>query len=174
MYSTPPLIEIGHIQKTHGFKGQMKLHLNYLSKQQKKHLNFIWMYQYGKAVPFKVESWKEIEDKIALLDLSDIESDQAALAYKNEKVYCEEHLLELFFEEEESYDYLLNMMVKDKHLGEIGPILEIIENENSHANLLVDYKGKDVLIPFVDEMILEINEKKGIVSTDLPDGLLDL
>lgn len=174
MYSTPALVEIGHIQKIHGFKGQMKMHLNFLSKQQKKHLNFIWMYQYGKAVPFKVESWKEIEDKIVLIELSDIVSDQEAQAYKNEKVLCEEQLLDLYFEEEESYDYLINMKVEDEYLGEIGLILEVLENENSHANLVVDYQGKEVLIPFVDEMILEINEKKGVVRTNLPDGLLDL
>ncbi|MCB0509315.1 MAG: 16S rRNA processing protein RimM [Bacteroidetes bacterium] len=174
MYGIPDLVKIGYIQKIHGFKGQMKVYLDYLSKQQKKHLNFIWIFQYGKPVPYKLELWKEIEERSILIELSDIRSDQEALPLRNLEIYCEEALFEQYFEEEESYDYLINMLVKDEYLGEIGPIIEVVENENSHANLMVNYQGKEVLIPFVDEMILDINEKKGIVHTNLPDGLLEL
>jgi ribosomal 30S subunit maturation factor RimM len=40
--------------------------------------------------------------------------------------------------------------------------------------LITRYKDKDVLIPAVEEFIIEIDDKKKLVLLDLPQGLLEI
>ena len=62
----------------------------------------------------------------------------------------------------------------DKENGFIGTLVDVLENSNGHDTLQLDFNGKEVLIPFVDRFILQIDEEKQEIKVDLPEGLLDL
>ena len=52
----------------------------------------------------------------------------------------------------------------------------LLEVEETPAQLLitVDYSGREVLIPLVDDFIVELNKRKKTLLLNLPEGLLDL
>ena len=71
---------------------------------------------------------------------------------------------------------LAGMAVIDDALGELGTSIDILPNPGQDL-LVVDCpsRGKsDVMIPFVDEFIREIDEDAGIIRTSIPAGLLEL
>ena len=59
--------------------------------------------------------------------------------------------------------------VFDKKLGLLGE-LKYIDSSSAQEKLVVDYKGKEILIPNVEEIV----EIKDDIYVDLPEGLLDL
>ena len=61
----------------------------------------------------------------------------------------------------------------DKTLGEIGEIQTV---DDTTENLLFEvlYRGQQVLIPAVDEWIVEIDDTLRIMRVNLPPGLLNI
>lgn len=169
----PNIEEIGFIQKSHGFDGLIKLQLN-VELLGKAFPKFIWVKQYGKPVPFLVLNYNIIDNTTVIVKIEDINDETKANQLKNEVFYCEEENYNDYFIPLDSYEYLLGIIVNDKEIGKLGEIINVLENENSHATLVVDYKTKEIMIPFVDEFILEINEELGTMEVNLPNGLIDL
>jgi 16S rRNA processing protein RimM len=57
--------------------------------------------------------------------------------------------------------------------GEIGVLNEILEMPGQ-TMLQTFYKEHEVLIPAVEEFVLEINDKQRQITLNLPEGFLDL
>ncbi|MBE0638608.1 MAG: 16S rRNA processing protein RimM [Bacteroidales bacterium] len=68
---------------------------------------------------------------------------------------------------------ILEFMVIDVKIGELGPINQVLEAPEQNL-LQVFYHKKEVLIPLVDDFIVRINKRKKQLFMDLPDGLIDL
>lgn len=170
----PELTNIGYIQKTFGFIGQVSLNLDVQMLKTSEFPKFLWFMRFGKPVPYLVTEFKVNKDKSVILNFEDITKEQDALHLKGLSCLVEDTLYDQYFEAEASYDYLLDFQVIDSNAGFIGTIVDVLENDNGHDTLQLDFNGKEVLIPFVDRIILKISEKKKEVLVDLPDGLLDL
>jgi 16S rRNA processing protein RimM len=63
-------------------------------------------------------------------------------------------------------------VVEDARYGALGKIVEILENPYQ-ATLVVEGSPGEVMIPFVDEFIEDVDLDRGIVSTRVPDGLVE-
>ncbi len=170
----PKLVSIGYVQRTLGFKGQIHIQLDCPPKHNNEQPAFVWFLQFGKPVPFQVISYKvEPQGKVKVL-LEDINDEQDALALKNLTCLIEEELYDKYFETIESYDYLFGFIVIDKQDGELGMVEDVLENENGHDNLLVFYKNKEIYIPFVESIIIKIDELNKKIYCNLPEGLIKL
>ena len=60
--------------------------------------------------------------------------------------------------------------INKKHIGEIVNII----NNYQQDLIEVMYIEKKLLIPYVDEMIIQINHDEKVIEMELPDGILDL
>lgn len=170
----PDLTQIGYVQKTFGFNGQVSLNLEVELLDLKKFPKFLWFMRFGKPVPYFVVDYKIQKDKSVILSLEDIQEEEEAVHLKGLSCMTEEKEYDTYFQAEESYDYLMGFSVKDQEAGFIGNIVDVLENHNGHDTLQLDFNGQEVLVPFVDKIILEINELKKEIQVQLPDGLLNL
>lgn len=169
----PPLVEIGYLSKLHGYKGSIKAELNSLLIEAGTFPEFVWINQQGKPVPYKVTKFAEQDKDTFVLKLEDINTEPEAHALKGETIYCEESSYDDFFEEEESLNYLIDYTLNDPKLGNLGSVIEILEN-TYQPNLVINYKNTEVLIPFAEELIVEIDDKKKVITLNVPDGLLEI
>ena len=55
----------------------------------------------------------------------------------------------------------------------IGPIISTMSRIGQDL-IVVDYKNKNVLIPFTEQLITNIDKKEQILEMDLPNGLLEI
>lgn len=67
----------------------------------------------------------------------------------------------------------IGMMVIDEHAGELGKIETIYDLPEQPVAAIV-HKEKEVLFPFIQAFIKEIDREKGIIYTNLPEGLIDV
>lgn len=153
--------------KIHGTKGEVKIALTRNIKLKE----WAFLEFRGKPVPFSIESIKGDLSEEIILKLQGVETMAEAATLlghifllPNKQVKKEERSTE--------FD-LKGYLLIDKQLGEIGLIEEIVDNQ-FQSLALIQYKGNEVLIPLVEEIITEINQRKKTVWAILPIGLLDI
>lgn len=66
-----------------------------------------------------------------------------------------------------------NFLVIDQVLGELGRIKSFSYN-GAQDLLVVNYKNKDIEIPFVEDFVEEINYDEKTIRMNLPDGLIEI
>lgn len=125
----------------------------------------------GLPVPFKV-----IESRIhsgqLVFKLVDINSEEEARKLNGLK-------LSLFEEdageddEEVSYEDLSGFTVVDRKEGTVG-IIEKVDEYPMQLLAMCHYNGQEVLIPLNETIVIEIDKDSKTVTTELPEGLLDI
>ncbi len=82
---------------------------------------------------------------------------------------------ELVAEEDEVHDTLLiGLTVVDKEAGAIGTVSRV-DHGAAYETLVVKRQGQTpALIPFVADMVVEVDIEGETINVDLPPGLLDL
>jgi 16S rRNA processing protein RimM len=68
---------------------------------------------------------------------------------------------------------LVGYTLLDIHLGEIGKVKEVVENQ-FQSLLIVEHPSGEKMVPLVEELIKGIDEENLILHMELPEGLLDI
>lgn len=68
---------------------------------------------------------------------------------------------------------LEGLSVRDTKGEDLGKVIGL-EPGVAHDFLLVDYQGDRVMVPFVEEIVPQVDVEEGIVVLDPPQGLFDL
>lgn len=58
-------------------------------------------------------------------------------------------------------------------MGELGLITDV-DDSTINTLFVIDHNGKELLVPAQEEFILKMDEKKRLMTVQLPDGLLNL
>tara|TARA_B100000745_G_scaffold269437_1_gene195927 strand:+ start:442 stop:975 length:534 start_codon:yes stop_codon:yes gene_type:complete len=66
---------------------------------------------------------------------------------------------------------ILGLEVIDEQIGLIGQVVDIL-NTGSNDVYVVDYSGKELLIPAIKSVILNVDIENHLIAVDLPKGLL--
>lgn len=127
----------------------------------------------GGLVPFFVETIRQKDSNNILVVFEDYATPDKAQKLVGQRVYLpSEQLTEL--EEDQFYFHdIIGYTVIDSRVGELGAIAQVLDAPEQEL-LQVFYKGKEVLIPLVDEFIVRVNKRGKQLFMDLPDGLIDL
>lgn len=161
------LANIGYISKTHGLKGHCILRIkdNFFIDESRTKAIFININ--GSSAPYFIEelTWN---NSAYILKLETVDSVEAAKKLVGKSCSVDEALIEA----DESNE-LVGYMVIDHTYGELGPVEEVIDNKNS-VLLRVTYKHKEVLLPYVDELVSNIDDKAKTISYLSPEGLIDM
>ncbi len=159
--------EVGSAVKVHGTKGELKFNLTQVIKIKE----WAFLEFRGKPVPFYIEQVKaELHDEV-ILKLRGIESVEAASAYVGRNLLLPNKLVK-----KSSTVAALDLVgytLLDIHLGEIGKVKEVVENQ-FQSLLIVEHPSGEKMVPLVEELIKGIDEENLILHMELPEGLLDI
>jgi 16S rRNA processing protein RimM len=157
-----PTNKVGFVLKSHGYKGFFKI---VIEDDDYEPDEFLLLEINQKFVPYKIENYQAQSD---LIKLEGFDSDQAV----KEILSCA--ILQILDENTMSDELnIIGYQLLDTSSNQTFEIsgLDLIPN-----NPLIEFKhgDKDCLLPFHDDIILEINHDKKTVVAIIPDGLLDL
>lgn len=168
----PTLIPFGYCSKTFGYKGEIKIMLNFKYKENATP-KFIWCHQYGKPVPYFVEDFTPLNDNECSVKIEDISNENDASQFRNKEFFIEKELIDNYFIASKLNKDIIGFKVKQNDKI-IGKLKEIQENKIGHPIMLILNQNDEILIPFVEEFIYKIDEINKIIEVKLPEGLLDL
>lgn len=148
-------LRVGKYVATHGLKGEMKI-ISDVEKAERLLLVGNIIYLGEKKEPFKINSYRKHQkyDMVTLESLNTIES---VLPYKGCFVYLNKEDIEpSFFNSVIGYQVYNN----DKNIGQILEILKGIKYD------MIVVSEKRVIIPFIEEFIIEIDHDNKIIKTN--------
>mgnify|MGYP001995073603 FL=1 len=161
---------LGIISKKHGYKGDINIKLDVNSSEKYKELDYLFIDLNGNLVPFFISSLRFKNNNFALVKFEDINDEDSANSLIGKSTYLPLNLLE---KDERPLQALNHFQVIDKNHGELGQVIAIQEN-NLQDLMVIDFKGTELLIPFVENYIESIDNKKKEIHLHTPDGLIDL
>lgn len=171
-------VTIGRTRKAHGLAGELKVSVEEKFLEDFLKNERIFLDVRGAKIPYfiaKVRGGGEM-----ILKLEEVDNRDAAVALQSRDILLREqdiipdHLREFEVEEEDTleYGFLEGFTLADKNLGEIGTVGEVLEMPQQEMAFL-QYKGREVLIPLNEQLIISIDESNKRLTMDLPEGLLD-
>jgi 16S rRNA processing protein RimM len=166
------MIRIGKIVATHGLQGEVVL-THILDKTGWLKKTDVLFLELNKEsfIPFFVTNVRADRSDECVISLEDISKVEEAKKFIGKQVYVEEVILEK--QKVDSPLLWIGFDIVDREKGSLGKIEDVIQT--AHQWLAsITYQDKEVLIPLVKEMILDVNVRNKFIRMDLPEGLLDL
>lgn len=163
---------IGYITKTKGLKGELQLFFEY-PEPNNLELDTLFIEINGKLIPYFVSQVKPQPNQTANIYLEDIDVVEKAEKLVRKKVYLPKSKMPERNPEEFLITDLKGFLVIDENQGELGEIIDIHEYPQQYV-AVVPHQFREILFPLNDEFIIEIDENKGVLHVNLPEGLIDL
>jgi 16S rRNA processing protein RimM len=174
MIKKEDVCKIGHFTKPHGVKGEIGLVLSH-DVFAYADPSFLICEIEGILVPFFIEECRSKTDTVLLVKLAIIDSEEAVREFSNCEVYYPFRAMkgEVLNLADEGWWSFRDYTVSDETRGVLGKIIAIDES-TANTLLQIDYAGRELLIPAVDEWIISADHKNKELKLSVPAGLLEL
>ncbi len=162
---------LGTISRSHGLKGAFKVNVYAKGVPELEEGEPVFIRLQGGPVPFFVEECSVNSPDKMVLKVEDVNTLEAA-----DTLVGSEMLLEASRFDDSAPDTseeLLGFTVNDAEKGNIGTVSGFMDSPQ-HPILEVAFEDKTILIPWVEEIIKEVEVEKKVISIEAPDGLIDL
>lgn len=164
------LFKVGKIKKTHGFKGDLIAYLDYdFDKSELKEIAW-YLNTDGAFIPYMPERIGMKNDGAVIVKFVNLSAEQVKNVLGSEVQF---NTNDIALPEVEGFE-LEGFEVFDNEKGLLGIIKEIIGNDHQETLVIKHKSGKEILIPYVDEIVVEVLEETKRINVILPDGLLEL
>ena len=164
---------LGKTLKSHGTAGQLRLMIEERLTSYVKPGSFVFFDIDGSRVPFKVKGVEEGQHFVISLDDVDGRQESDKLAGKEFWVPLEQvkprHQKSARNIKAKWEDYSIH----DEKSGATYPILRT-EEFPQQLMAIVEVDGKEIMIPFHEQLIVEIDKELKVIRMEIPEGLMEL
>ncbi|HSO86385.1 MAG TPA: hypothetical protein VLQ91_07535 [Draconibacterium sp.] len=165
--------KVGFFKKTHGVFGELVLEYEPQYEYSIENADRFFVELEGLLVPFFVleDGFRFKTGSSAIITFDGVDSEKYAkrmigssvFLFKNEIINMPDEQFESQFE---------NYLLVDEKLGDIG-IIEQIDNYSGNIVITVKYRGQELLVPFSEDFLIEIDKKNKTLKLRLPEGLIE-
>lgn len=164
---------LGKIAKKFSFKGEILIYLDTDEPEMYSELESVFVDVNGHLVPFFIDNSSIHKSKFLRTKFEDIDSEADADELVGREVYLPLTLLPKLEGNKFYYHEVVNFDAIDINQGNFGTILRIVDN-GVQALFEVQKDDAIILVPMIDEFIIEVNRDKKFVKFNTPTGLIDL
>ena len=164
---------LGHVSKAYSFKGEIIFLIDSDNPKHYHKLESVFVEINKQLVPFFI-SERAVHNKPEYLrvKLEGVDSEQQSKALIGKHLFLPLHMLPKLPAGEHYVHDLIGFEILENN-SLIGEIKEIYELPNNRM-FEVEYLGKDVLIPYRDEVVKSIDSEAKQIHVELPEGLLEV
>lgn len=127
----------------------------------------------GIFVPFFIEEYRFRSDSTALVKLESMDTAEKARMFTNVEVYFPVKFAEEAEPGETSWDFFVGFLVEDVNHGELGRIVDV-DTTTINTLFVIEHDGNELLLPAQEEFIAGIDQKRKLMTVNVPEGLLSL
>ncbi len=164
---------LGKIAKKFSFKGEVLVYLDTDEPEMYTELESMFVETNGHLVPFFIERSSIHREKFLRTKFEDMESEEEADTIIGKDVYLPLTMLPKLEGNKFYYHEVVGFDAIDQRLGNFGTVLRILDN-GVQALFEVQKDEAIILIPLIDEFIVEVNRKNKSNLFNTPEGLIDL
>jgi len=135
-------------------------------------MEFLFVEIDGRPVPFFIAESNFHGNDLLSLKLIDYDTANKIKEFKGCRVFLTSgDTIESY---SDNYDNLTGFSVVDENEDKIGIVDSIIQNPKQWLLSISSIKGKEILLPIHDDLILRIDDTKRIIIVKIPEGLLEI
>ena len=165
-------IYLGRILKPFSYKGELKIYIEDFYIDQIKELDSFLLKIQGSYIPFTIKAITKNKSNIFRIILDGIDSEDLAKKLADVEIYTENNMIKKeVLEKKNNYIFIDYVIYNNNSI--IGKIIDVVEIENQDLFEVV-FNEKRILIPLVDEFVVNIDNDNKKIIMNLPEGLTDL
>jgi 16S rRNA processing protein RimM len=165
------LFEIGHFGKSHGIKGEITLITSFKFPDLHEDIYIVCELD-GILIPFFIESIRTKSADSVFIKFENMDSEKDVKILTGESVYVPDYMIRENFQEKPPLKkIIIGYKVIDKKQSLKGVVTQY-DNSTENKLLMVNAKGKDIIIPLSFSKFIDFNERT--ISIDLPEGFMDI
>lgn len=164
---------LGKIAKKFSFKGELLLYIDSDDPEQYEEMESVFVEIGKNLVPFFIDSAQLHKNDFLRVKFEDVDSEADAEALIGKALYLPLDLLPKLEGNKFYYHEVIGFILKDQTRGDVGTIVSI---NDSAAQPLFEVKSgeTELLIPMIDQFLVEVNRDGKFVLMDLPEGLVEM
>jgi 16S rRNA processing protein RimM len=165
--------KVGFFKKTHGVSGELVLEYEPQFEYSIENADRFFVELEGLLVPFFImeDGFRFKTENSAILTFDGVESEKYAKRMVGSSVFLFKNEI-IVMDDELSDSELVDYLLVDEKLGKIG-IIDQIDNYSGNIVFTVNFKGKELLVPYNEDFLLEIDKQNKVIKLKLPEGLID-
>ena len=163
----PLYLSVGFLRRPHGVKGEiiMDLHTDFPERMKKGRKLFVG----EDHKPMTLTNVRPHQSGL-LVKFGDIDTPEDAGIYRNQWVYVQTKDVPL--PDGQHYKHqLLGLKVVDESDVPLGELVEILETGANDVYVVKDDSGKEILLPNIPSVVLELDIDRGFLRVHLLEGL---
>jgi len=163
----PLYLSVGFLRRPHGVKGEiiMDLHTDFPERMKKGRKLFVG----EDHKPMTLTNVRPHQSGL-LVKFKDINTPEDAGIYRNQWVYVQTKDVPL--PDGQHYKHqLLGLNVVDESDIPLGELVEILETGANDVYVVKDDSGKEILLPNIPSVVLELDIDRGFLRVHLLEGL---
>ncbi|HSG41794.1 MAG TPA: ribosome maturation factor RimM [Anaerolineales bacterium] len=164
----PLYLSVGYLRRPHGLKGEiiMDLHTDFPERMKQGREMFV-----GDKHKQVILANVRPHQKGVLVKFEYIDTPEDAGLYRNQWVYVQTKDVPL--PEGKHYKHeLIGLNVVDESDNPLGELVEILETGANDVYVVRDDAGKEILLPNIPSVILDLDVGRGLLKVHLLEGLL--
>ncbi len=167
------LFQLGKIVRTFGSKGELVFQVDTEILDRIKKLESVFVKLNENLVPFFIERLERRPKSQAIVKLMDVDSTDDATLLAGCLIFIPAAILPKPAGSKLSPYEIEGFTVIDAVRGETGTVRAVLEMPQQSL-LAIDFNGKEILVPIVEEIVKKVDRKKKLIFIEAPEGLIDL
>jgi len=163
---------LGIITKPTGLKGDLSISLDVDDPWKYEKMESVFVEIDNELVPFFIEKIEIRPNNKAIIRFKDLKKEETNTMVKR-NLYLPLDQLPKLSGKKFYFHEVIGFEIVDTKYGNIGKIETILEIQ-PQAIFQISLKGREILIPVVDEIIKDVDRKNKKIIVDTPEGLIDL
>ena len=167
--------KVGKIVNTHGIRGEVRVvsSTDFPEERYKKG-SILYIFKKDAKEPIEVTVQSSRQHKnFYLLTFADHNTIESVEPYKEGLLKISEEQMGTLNEGEYYYHEIIGCTVRTSEGEEIGLVKEILSPGANDVWVIKGKAGKEVLIPYIDDVVKEIDVETKVITIDPMEGLLD-
>jgi 16S rRNA processing protein RimM len=163
---------LGMVTKPFGYKGQVVIYLDTDEPEKYKTLEAVFVKDDEDFLPYIIEDFIYKGANQAIVKFTDVDGEAAKNLVKSE-LYLPLSFLPSLTGNKFYFHEVIGFDVIDKEKGNIGKCVDFMEISRQSI-MQIDFNGKEILIPAVDEIFETVNRAHKTITIAAPEGLIDI
>jgi 16S rRNA processing protein RimM len=164
---------LGTVVGKYSFKGEVLIKLDTDQPELYENIATLFIETQTGLAPYFVIKSELHKSSLLRVTFEDVTDEAGADTLVKKKVFLPLDMLPKLTGNQFYYHEIIGFSVVDKDHGNIGKVTGV-NDHSAQALLKIDYQGTEILIPIVDEMILQVDRKHQKLHVQIPEGLLDI
>jgi 16S rRNA processing protein RimM len=163
----PLYLSVGFLRRPHGVQGEivMDLHTDFPERMKKGRVLFVG----EDHKPMTLTNVRPHQSGL-LVKFKDVDTPEDAGLYRNQWAYVQTKDVPL--PEGEHYKHeLIGLKVVDENDSPLGELVEILETGANDVYIVREDSGKEILLPNIPSVILDLDIGRGLLRVHLLEGL---